>query len=142
MSEKVSKKEVEKHLIQIVGMEGGGGGWGSSCDSAGCGPQDCSPEAEGCTPQQTTKTTEDQAKEVASELKKKFGEKIEVEYVDVYAPSNIATVQNVMMLVMSGEAALPVTLINGEPKIGGAVSVPMIAEELESLGIEPKKSSR
>jgi len=45
-------------------------------------------------------------------------------------------------MVMSGQAALPVTLIDGEPKIGGAISVPMIAEELESLGLKSKKSSR
>jgi hypothetical protein len=85
---------------------------------------------------------EDQAKAAESELKKKFGEKIQVEYLDVYSPTSIATIQNVMMLVMSGQAALPVTLIDGEPKIGGAISVPMISEELESLGLKSKKGSR
>ena len=76
------------------------------------------------------------------ELKKKFGENIEVEYLDVYSATNIATIQNVMTIVMSGQAALPVTLIDGEPKIGGAVSASMISEELESMGLKSKKSSR
>ena len=76
------------------------------------------------------------------ELKKKFGEDVEVEYLDVYSATNIATIQNVMTIVMSGQAALPVTLIDGEPKIGGAVSVSMISEELESMGLKSKKSSR
>ncbi len=85
---------------------------------------------------------EDQVKAAEAALKNKFGEKIEVEYLDVYALRHVATVQNVMMLVMSGQAALPVTVIDGEPKIGGAISVPMISEELESLGLKAKKSSR
>jgi len=85
---------------------------------------------------------EDQAKAAEKELKQKFGEQIEVEYIDIYSPSHIETVQNVMLLVMSGQAALPVTVIDGEPKIGGAISVPMIIEELESLGVKSKKSSR
>ena len=85
---------------------------------------------------------EDQAKAAEVELKKKFGENIEVEYLDVYSATNIATIQNVMTIVMSGQAALPVTLIDGEPKIGGAISVSMISEELESMGLESKKSSR
>ncbi len=85
---------------------------------------------------------EDQTKAAEFELKKKFGDTFEVEYLDVYAPARVETVQNVMLMVMSGQATLPVTLIDGEPKIGGAVSVPMITEELKSLGLESKKSSR
>jgi disulfide oxidoreductase YuzD len=85
---------------------------------------------------------EEQTKVAEFELKNKFGEQIEVEYVDIYSPSRIETVQNVMLLVMSGQAALPVTVIDGEPKIGGAISVPMITKELESLGAKQKKSSR
>ncbi len=85
---------------------------------------------------------EDQAKNAESQLKERFGEQVEVEYIDIYSPSKTEAVQKVMLLVMSGQAALPVTLINSEPKIGGAVSVSMIEEELESLGAKPKKSSR
>lgn len=84
---------------------------------------------------------EEQTKVAADELKSAFGEQIEVGYIDIYSPEHLETVQNAMLLVMSGQAALPVTLIDGEPKIGGAVSVPMIKEELESLGLKPKKNS-
>jgi len=85
---------------------------------------------------------EDQAKNAESQLKERFGEQVEVEYIDIYSPASIETVQKVMLLVMSGQAALPVTLIDSEPKIGGAISISMIEEELESLGTKPKKGSR
>lgn len=76
------------------------------------------------------------------EIKNKFGDQVEVEYIDVAYPSDIELVQNVMKLVVYGQAALPITVIDGEPKIGGAISASMIMEELESLGLKPKKSSR
>jgi len=79
----------------------------------------------------------DQVEAVASILKQKFGEQIEVEYIDAFSPPDGETIQQVMLMVMSGRAALPITIIDGEPKIAGGISIPMIEKELESLGVEP-----
>lgn len=73
---------------------------------------------------------------VETELKKSFGDQIEVRYIDIFMSSEIESYPEVLSAVMAGQAPLPITCVNGEPKIAGGISIPMILKELESLGLK------
>ncbi len=79
----------------------------------------------------------DQAAAVETELKRSFGDQIEVRYIDIFMSAEINSYPNVIAAVMAGQAPLPITCIDGQPKIAGGISVPMIKKELESLGLKP-----
>lgn len=73
---------------------------------------------------------------VETELKKSFGDRIEVRYIDVYMSPEIDSYPQVLGAIMTGQAPLPLTCIDGEPKMAGGISIPMILKELESLGLK------
>ncbi|MFZ3062793.1 MAG: hypothetical protein WA148_03495 [Actinomycetota bacterium] len=79
----------------------------------------------------------DQAAAVETELKKSFGDQVEVRYIDIFMSSEIDSYPDVITAVMAGQAPLPITCIDGEPKIAGGISLPMVLKELESLGLKP-----
>jgi hypothetical protein len=79
----------------------------------------------------------EQAAAVEAELKKNFGEQIEVCYIDIFMSSEIESYPEVLSAVMAGQAPLPVVCVNGKPKVAGGISVPVIVKELESLGLKP-----
>lgn len=78
----------------------------------------------------------DAAVAVETELKKSFGDQVEVRYIDVYMSSEIDSYPEVISALMTGQAPLPITCVDGVPKIAGGISIPMIIKELESLGLK------
>jgi len=112
----------EKHIIQIFGYESGASGCGPTCGPAGCGP---------------TQSMADQVATIEAELKKSFGDQIEVHYIDIFMSPEIDSYPEIIGVVMAGQAPLPITCIDGKPKIAGGISIPMILKELESLGLKP-----
>lgn len=78
----------------------------------------------------------DQAASVEAELKSAFGDLIEVRYIDVFTSAEVESYPDVIGAIMTGQAPLPITCVDGVPKIAGGISLPMIRKELESLGLK------
>lgn len=71
-----------------------------------------------------------------TELRKRFGDQVEVRYIDIFMSSEIYSYPEVLSAVMAGQAPLPVTCVNGKPKVAGGIALAMILKELEALGLK------
>lgn len=78
----------------------------------------------------------EQAATVGAELRKSFGDQIEVLYIDVFTSPEIDSYPQAMNAIMSGQAPLPITCVDGALKIAGDISISRILKELESLGLK------
>jgi len=73
--------------------------------------------------------------QMTNELKKAYGEKVEVKYIDV----DQVGIENypIMNQVLKMGYPYPVTLINGQPKFAGGIMTPEVKQVIdETLGIK------
>ena len=110
-----NKQNIVVEILQ--GTQATSGGW--SCNS------DCA-SAASCG---TTTDYEDMYKEMATELKKQFGDQVEVKYVDVDKEG----LDNypIMSKVLQMGYPYPITLINGEPKFAGGIMTSEVKQSIE-----------
>ena len=72
------------------------------------------------------------------QLTARFGERVSVEYHDLFSPE-MDRFPQVMALVSSGEGQVPLVFVGKDLlSSGGKVSVPAIRRQLEDLGLEPQ----
>ncbi len=74
--------------------------------------------------------------QLGRDLAARYGAAVAVEYVDVYSPQ-MPQHPEVMHLLFGGNVPLPIISLNGEPRLAGGISLPMIGEEIEQLGVQP-----
>ncbi len=79
---------------------------------------------------------EEQTAQLGRDLATRYGAAVAVEYVDVYSP-DMPKHPEVMQLLFRGNVPLPIISLNGEPRLAGGISLPMIGEEIEQLGVQP-----
>ncbi len=79
---------------------------------------------------------EEQTAELGRKLARFYGDGVAVEYVEVLSP-RMDEFPYVQRLVFSMNVALPVIAFDGQPRIAGGISLPMITEELEKRGVAP-----
>ncbi len=98
-------KRVLVEILQGTGQQTGGGCSCSGCPSAGsCGP---------------TIDFKKEAEELSGKLIEKFGDNVEVKYVDLDAVG--MEEYPVMNKVMQMGYPFPITLINGDPRFAGGI---------------------
>ncbi len=81
-------------------------------------------------------TQEEQARELGASLARYYGPRVQVQYVDIFSPE-MTEYPDVMRLVTQRNVPLPLVSINGQPVFAGGISLEMISEELEKLGLVP-----
>ncbi len=77
---------------------------------------------------------EEQTAELGRKLARFYGDGVAVEYVEVLSP-RMDEFPYVQRLVFSMNVALPVIAFDGQARIAGGISLPMITEELEKRGV-------
>lgn len=92
-----------------------GGGWAGCASAASCGSVDYA----------------DQTEKLAENLKEEFGDKVQVNYVDVEKTS--LKDYPVINQVLQMGYPYPITLINGEPKFAGGIMLPEIKSIIDEL---------
>ena len=105
-------------LVEVLqGTQVVSGGWNCSSDcasAASCG---------------TTTNYEDMTNEMANELKKQYGDQVEVKYVDVDKEG--LDKYPVMNRVLQMGYPYPITLINGDPKFAGGIMISEVKQSIE-----------
>lgn len=77
----------------------------------------------------------DAARWAATQLAARFGEKVVVEYYDLFSPE-MERFPEAMALIQRGEASIPLVFVGDRLlSTGGKISVPAIRKALEALGI-------
>jgi disulfide oxidoreductase YuzD len=77
----------------------------------------------------------DIARLVASQLSARFGERVAVEYYDLFSPE-MDDFPEALALVREGKAGIPLVFVGDRMlSAGGKVSVPAIRKALEALGL-------
>lgn len=89
------------------------GGWGPAA-RAGCGPRSAKEEFDA----------------FANDVKAKYGDKVTVEFVDLLK-DNLDAYPQVKEIM--GRFNPPLTVINGEPRFHGGLSVDMISQVIEEI---------
>ncbi|MEA4925993.1 MAG: hypothetical protein VB084_11855 [Syntrophomonadaceae bacterium] len=95
---------------------------GCSCCSSGCA------SADSCGPAADTDYA-DLTAQMTKELKEVYGEKVEVQYVDVDQAG--LDKYPIMKQVLQMGYPYPITLINGQPKFAGGIMTPEIKQLIE-----------
>ena len=114
-----------KVIVQVFGtdMPMGGCGCGSGC----CGP----------APEPTDSSSMDeQAAELGQRLARYYGNDVAVEYVDIFS-RRMGEFPSVLRVIGRGNVPLPVIGFIGEARLAGGISIEMISEELEKMGVVP-----
>ena len=119
-------------MVQVFGtnMPVGGCGCGSGC---GCGTSD--DDAAAGLP-----TMEEQTTDLGQRLAHYYGANVAVEYVDIFS-KRMDEFPSALRVVSRGNVPLPIIGFNGEAKFAGGISVEMISEELEELGLVPMEDA-
>lgn len=114
-------------LIEIFGtsMPAGGCACGSGLGSC-CGLDD----GEGAT----AASQEEQAADLGERLSRYYGDRVVVEYVDVFS-QDMAQHRAALEALVSDNVPLPLISVNGEPRFAGGISLEMISDDLESQGL-------
>ncbi|CFX45884.1 Uncharacterised conserved protein UCP010603 [Syntrophomonas zehnderi OL-4] len=101
---------------------------GTQAVTGGCNCSGGCPSAASCG---TTSNYEDMTMEMASELKKAYGDKVEVKYVDVDKEG----LDNypIMNRVLQMGYPYPITLINGDPKFAGGIMISEVKQSIADL---------
>ena len=117
----------QRVLIQVFGtsMPQGGCGCGAGLGSC-CGPDDDAAV--------TTASQEEQAAELGERLVRYFGDRVVVEYVDVFSQA-MARHRAALEVLVSENVPLPLISVNGEPRFAGGISLEMISDDLEAQGL-------
>lgn len=77
---------------------------------------------------------EEQAAELGSWLSESYGDRIEVEYIDVFS-QRMDDFPLAHRAVFMMNLNLPIIAFDGQPRIAGGISLEMISEELEKRGL-------
>ncbi len=97
------------------------------------------PTTSGCDCGTNTGTWRDATEWVARSLKARFGDRVRVEYLDLFLDA-LDTFPQVMELVACGEAKPPLVFIGDELfSSGGKISGPAIRKRLQALGLAEVK---
>lgn len=102
---------------------------GTQVVSGGCNCSTGCPSSSSCGG--NTENFEDLTAEMANELKKTYGDKVEVKYVDV----DKAGLDDypLMSRVLQMGYPYPVTLINGDPKFAGGIMISEVKQSIDEL---------
>jgi len=109
-----------KQIIMVEVLQGTqivSGGWNCNSDcasAASCG---------------TTTNYEDMTNEMANDLRKQFGDQVEIKYIDVDKEG--LDKYPIMNRVLQMGYPYPITLINGEPKFAGGIMISEVKQTIE-----------
>lgn len=118
-----------KIAVQVFGSDMPVGGCGCGCGSGwGCGPDDANDAP--------TPTIREQAEDLGRRLARYYGSGVSVEYVDVYS-TRMEEFPAVLRVVGRGSVPLPIIGFDGKAKFAGGISIEMISETLEKMGLVP-----
>lgn len=79
---------------------------------------------------------EEETAALREQLASRYGNAVAVEYLDVYSGA-LQEHPEVFRLLTQGNVPLPIVSLNGEPTFAGGISLEMIEEELQNLGLTP-----
>jgi len=79
---------------------------------------------------------QEQAEDLGRRLARYYGSGVCVEYVDIFS-KRMEEFPSVLRLVSRGNVPLPVVGFDGKAKYAGGISVEMISETLENMGLVP-----
>ena len=79
-------------------------------------------------------TIEEQAADLEQRLARYYGNRVSVEYIDVFSP-RIHDFPLAQRAVFALGVSLPVVAFDGQPRIAGGLPIEMISSELEKRGI-------
>jgi hypothetical protein len=82
---------------------------------------------------------EEQTADLGQRLARRYGGNVAVEHVDVFS-HRMEEFPSVLRLVSRGNVSLPVIGFNGKERFAGGISVEMIGEELERMGLVPLRN--
>ncbi|NLX88746.1 MAG: hypothetical protein GXZ09_04965 [Syntrophomonadaceae bacterium] len=111
----------EKIIIEILAGSAGG-----ICSCEGCAVGGC------CGTADYSAIT----KRVAEELQKQYGDRVEVKYIDI-DESGLDDYPKLRNILSVGYK-LPITVINGKPRLAGGVSLEHIRKLIEEVTNEPQ----
>ncbi|NPV93053.1 MAG: hypothetical protein HPY50_19985 [Firmicutes bacterium] len=106
-----------KFLVEVYG----GVSQGCGCSCSDCGPSACGPS----TP------TDELVERLAGELKSSYGDKVEIRYIDTELEGLGA--YPIIDKVISAGYPFPITSINGEPRLAGAINLDSVKKLLDDL---------
>ena len=69
-------------------------------------------------------------------MQRHYGPRVTVEYVDVFSPQML-DYPDVLRLLSQRNIPLPLISLDSKPTFAGGISIEMITEELEKLGLVP-----
>lgn len=87
-----------------------------------------------------TPTLEEQTRDLGQRLAKYYGPRVTVEYVDVFSPQMMEH-PDALRVLTRRNVPLPLVSVDGKPTFAGGISIDMITEELEKLGLVSLQSS-
>ena len=77
---------------------------------------------------------EEQVAALGRELRRRYGNRVAVEYIDVYSPQMWDHEEIVKLLQRN--VPLPIISVDGKPRFAGGISYEVVAEELRKLGLQ------
>ncbi len=80
---------------------------------------------------------EEYVAELASILKQKYGDQVEVKFIDIFLSPEIDAYKEILFLALTGQVQLPIVTINDQVRLSGNLSMTSILDELESIGLKP-----
>ncbi|MCL5961224.1 MAG: hypothetical protein M1358_18275 [Chloroflexi bacterium] len=119
-------------MVRVFGSDLATGGCG--CGSGCCGSED---EVSALADKPSI---EKQVRDLGTTLARYYGERVRVEYVDVFSAA-MSAYPEVTRLIAQRRLPLPLVSVNGEPKLAGGLPLDAITEELEALGVAPLNDS-
>jgi len=79
---------------------------------------------------------QEQVDDLSRHLVRRYGDGVSVEYVDIFS-RRMEEFPAVLRAISRGNVPLPVIGFNGKGRFAGGISIEMIGEELEKLGLKP-----
>ncbi|MGQ9681418.1 MAG: hypothetical protein ACUVX9_02655 [Anaerolineae bacterium] len=74
-------------------------------------------------------------------LSQYYGPRVVVQFVDIFSPQML-DYPEALHLLNRENIPLPLVSVDGEPKFAGGISLEMISEEIEKLGVAPASGSQ
>jgi len=81
-----------------------------------------------------TGTMEEQTADLERQLIRDYGERVAVEYVDIFSP-RMADYRGILRIIARGDIPLPLIAVDGKPRFVGGISLEMISGDLDGLGL-------
>lgn len=70
---------------------------------------------------------------IRDEMKRRFGDRATIEYVDLSDPASSSRFAEVLSLIEEQRLLYPVTVVDGKPVYDGAVSYPAVLRAVEGV---------